>query len=229
MNPVLTALKQGGWGMYPLAAALFVALSVVVERALWFRRTAFDAEELLDFVEERVLARDVDAAVTQCTLIAAPVARVILAGLMRVDHGASAVGAALEQAVLREAPRAERRIAWLATLAQVAGLLGLFGTFSALLFAHSGYHYGTDGCGFSDEGGPTIDPPRRAEMLACDIGEALRCVQFGLLVGAVAVAGYALLRHAARARERELRAAAARVVALADTHRALQEPGVPYR
>lgn len=226
MNPVLLALKQGGWGMYPLGATLFVALSLVVERALWFRRSAFHAEELLDLVEERVSSRDLGAAVTQCTLIAAPVARVVLAGLMQFDRGASVVGSALEQAVLREAPRAERGVAWLATLAQVAGLLGLFGTFSALTSAHSGQR-GGDWC--SGDGGPTIDAPRKAELLACDIGEALRCIQLGLLVAVVAVVGYALLRHAVQCREWELRAAAARVVALADTHRALLEPGVPYR
>ncbi len=225
MNRLLDALKEGGWGMYPLGATLFVALSVVVERALWFRRSAFDAEELLDLIEERVSSRDLGAAVTQCTLIAAPVARVILAGLMQFDRGASMVTAALEQAVAREAPRAERRVAWLATLAQVAGLLGLFGTFSAMMFAHSGYR-GRDRCGGSNL---TLDPARMAELLACDTSSALRCTQLGLLVALVSVTSYALLRYAVRARERELDAAAARIVALADTHRALLEPGVPYR
>ncbi len=216
MNRLLDALKEGGWGMYPLGATLFVALSVVVERALWFRRSAFNAEELLDLVEERVSSRDLGAAVTQCTLIAAPVARVVLAGLMQFDRGVTVVAAALEQAVAREAPRAERGVSWLATLAQVAGLLGLFGTFTTLLSAHSNCF-------------PTGPVRSRAEELAGDISEALRCIQFGLLVAAVAVVGYALLRHAARGRERELHAAAARVVALADTHQALLEPGVPYR
>lgn len=214
-----------GWGMYALGLVLLASLSVAVERALWFRRSAFDAEELLDFVEERVLARDVEAAVTQCTLFTAPVVRVILAGLLRLDRGAPETASALEQAVLREGPRAERGMAWLATLAQVAALLGLFGAITALIYGS----VPSEWCVAATGPGPTIDPARRAEMLACDIGQALRCVQLGLLVAIVTTVGYALLRYAVRARERELRAAAARVVALADTHRALQEPGVPYR
>lgn len=130
--------------------------------------------------------------------------------------------AAVDQAVLKEAPRAEQRVTWLATSAQVAALLGFLGTLSGLVApGHCGGYWG--------EGGPTIDPARKAEMLAGSVSEALRCTQLGLLTALVAGLGYGAFRVAVRARERELDAAAGWAVALADTHRALSEQGAPYR
>lgn len=224
MNAITQALQEGGSGTHPLVFALVAATCIAIERAIWFRQSAFDATELLDFAEERVRARDVGAAVTQCTLFAVPVVRVILAGLMHLDRSAAEIASALEQAMLRETPRAERRVAWLATLAQLAGLLGLLGTITGMLVTPTHSH------GHGGEGGPTIDPARKAELLACSTGEALRCTQLGLLVALVAASAYALFRHAARSREQELHAAAARVIALGDLHRALRDgPASPYR
>jgi biopolymer transport protein ExbB/TolQ len=222
MNAVMQAWKEGGWGMQPLMAVLVLTVCVLVERALWFRRSAFAAEELFDLLDERVWSRDVAGAITQCTLIHRPVVRVLLAGLLHLGKSAAEVKAAVDQAVLKEAPRAEQRVAWLATSAQVAALLGFLGTLSGLIAP--GHHGGYGGAG-----GPTIDPARKAEMLAGSVSEALRCTQLGLLTALVAGVGYAAFRVAVRARERELDAAAGWVVALADTHRALSEQGAPYR
>lgn len=223
MNAVMQAWREGGWGMYPLVPVMVLTMNVIVERAAWFRRSAFDAEELMALVEERVRAHDAAAAVTQCTLIHAPVVRVVLAGLLQLGRGDAEVRSAVAGAVLREAPRADRRVGWLATFAQVGALLGFLGTVTGLTVCYSS----TGGHG--GEGGPTIDPARKAELLAGSISEALNCTQFGLLVALVAGVGYAALTAAARSRQRELDAAAAWVVALADTHRAQWEAPAPYR
>lgn len=221
MNAVMQAWKEGGWGMYPLVPVMVLTVNVIVERAAWFRRSAFDAEELMALVEERVRAHDPAAAVTQCTQIHAPVVRVVLAGLLQLGRGDAEVRSAVAGAVLREAPRADRRVGWLATFAQVGALLGFFGTLTGLVGPPPHWYGG--------EGGPTIDPARRAEWLAGSVSEALHCTQFGLLVALVAGVGYAALTAAARSRQRELDAAAAWVVALADTHRAQWEAPAPYR
>lgn len=223
MNAVLRASQEGGWGMWSPLAVLVVTAHVLVERALWFRRSAYDPEALFAVLEERVRARDVAAAITHCAQIHAPVVRVTLAGLTRLREGRVAVEAAVRQAVLREAPKGEGRIAWLSTCAQVAALTGFLGTLTGFIAPAGGT------AGHGGEGGPTIDPARKAELLAGSTADALRSTQFGLLAGLVAVGGYVLLRAAADGRRRELDAAAAWAVTLADAHRADAETGGPYR
>jgi biopolymer transport protein ExbB len=221
MNAMMLAWEEGGRGMQPLVAVLVLTVYVIVERALWFRRSAFDAEELFDLLKERVRSRDLTGAIRQCTQIRTPVVRVVLAGLLHLGKSAAQVKVAVDLAVLKEAPHAERRVAWLATFAQVAALLGLLGTLTGL-GAPSLHGYGA-------EEGPTIDPARKAELLVGSLSEALRCTQLGLLTALIASVGYAAFRAAVRAREWELDAAAGWVVALAYTHRALSEEGTPYR
>jgi biopolymer transport protein ExbB/TolQ len=221
MNAMMLAWKEGGWWMQPLGAVLVLTVYVIVERALWFQRSAFDAEEPFELLKERGRSRDLAGAITQCTLIRTPVMRVVLAGLMHLGKSSAQVKMAVDLAVLKEAPQAERRVAWLATFAQVAALLGFLGTSTGLVVPSS------HGCRYV--GGPTIDPAGKAEFLAGSISEALRCTQFGLLTTLIASVGYAALRAAVRAREREFDAAAGWVVALAYTHRALSEEGTPYR
>jgi len=121
MNAMMLAWEEGGRGMQPLVAVLVLTVYVIVERALWFRRSAFDAEELFDLLKERVRSRDLTGAIRQCTQIRTPVVRVVLAGLLHLGKSAAQVKVAVDLAVLKEAPHAERRVAWLATFAQVAG------------------------------------------------------------------------------------------------------------
>lgn len=221
MNAMMQAWEEGGWGMQPLGAVLVLTVFVIVERALWFQRSAFDAEELFELLKERVRSRDLAGAITRCTLIRTPVVRVVLAGLLHLGKSSARLKMAVDLAVLKEAPQAERRVAWLATFAQVAALLGFLGTLTGLVAPSS------HGCRY--EGGPIIDPARKAEFMAGSISEALRCTQLGLLTALIASVAYAAFRAAVRARERELDAAAGWVIALAYTHRALSEEGTPYR
>ena len=73
MNAMMLAWKEGGWWMQPLGAVLVLTVYVIVERALWFQRSAFDAEEPFELLKERVRSRDLAGAITQCTLIRTPV------------------------------------------------------------------------------------------------------------------------------------------------------------
>jgi hypothetical protein len=70
---MMLAWKEGGWWMQPLGAVLVLTVYVIVERALWFQRSAFDAEEPFELLKERGRSRDLAGAITQCTLIRTPV------------------------------------------------------------------------------------------------------------------------------------------------------------
>lgn len=207
------AWVEGGWGMWPPLVVLAIAAVTFAERALWFRRSDFDVETLFALLDERLRARDIAGAVTLCTRGRVSVMRVALAGLATFREGRDAVGAAVELAVLREAPRGERRLHWLSICGPVAALTGLLGTLTGAFICS----FGLGGSGI--EGGPSIDPARLAERHAGGVSEALHCTQFGLMAALVSLGGYAWLRAAADQRRAALDAVAARMLFLADTYR----------
>ncbi len=231
LEAVGTAWVEGGWGMRPVLVVFVIAVGIIIERALWFRRSGFDAEALFGVLEERVRARDVGAAISRGARVDAPVMRVALAGLTHLRQGRSAVEAAVRLAARREAPRGEKRIAWLPVCAWAGALLGFLGTFTdgfAVFGINGSYVCWMVPIGCHSASMPT-DPTAFIGLTSGFACEAMRCAQFGLLVALVAWGGHALLSAEANARRRELDAAAAWVVALADTLRAEAEVGGAYR
>jgi len=76
-------------------------------------------------------------------------------------------------------------MAFLALLSNLAMLCGLLGTITGLIAA-----FGAVG---GHGGGPSIDPGKKAELLAAGISEAMNCTAFGLIVAILGLVAYALL------------------------------------
>jgi len=91
----------------------------------------------------------------------------------------------MDEAALRELPKIEHRTSYLALLSNLAMLSGLLGTITGLIAA-----FGAVGGG---HGGPSIDPGKKAELLAAGISEAMNCTAFGLIVAILGLIGFALL------------------------------------
>ena len=121
-------LKHGGPMMWVIMAASAVALTVFVERLLFYHRAQINATEFLNGVRN-VLRRDnVVEALAICDATPGPVSRIVRVAIINRDKERDYLRQLLEDAGFLEVPRLEEKLNLLATIAQIAPLMGLLGT-----------------------------------------------------------------------------------------------------
>lgn len=177
--------KEGGWGMWPIVFWAVFVIAIVVERSMYLYKAGINKDAFLSNIQKCIYAGDVGRAIKLCSSANAPLARIVKAGLMKVNRPDEEVQAAMDEAALRELPKIEHRTPYLALLSNLAMLSGLLGTITGLIAA-----FGAVG---GHGGGPSIDPGKKAELLAAGISEAMNCTAFGLVVAILGLIGFALL------------------------------------
>ena len=180
MHNLWEALQEGGWGMYPILFWSIMEIGIIVERSLYLFGSSINKDMFLATMQKCILAGDVGRAIKMCSAAQAPLARIVKAGLMKVNRPDAEVQAAMDESALRELPKLEARTGYLALLANLAMLAGLLGTVSGLISAFGAV--------------ANADASSKATMLAKGISEAMNCTAFGLLAAIVALIGFALLQ-----------------------------------
>jgi biopolymer transport protein ExbB len=124
----IDVIIKGGPVMAPLLACSIIALTVVIERFLFWRRIGArkPIEELLQLVERHELAKALEAS----RVADSPVARVLSAGLA---HRNPSLSKAMEVAAQGEIPLLKKRLTILDTIITLAPLLGLLGTVTGMI------------------------------------------------------------------------------------------------
>jgi len=132
-NIVVQYFIKGGWIMWPILVTSIVAISVIVERAIWWtlERRRLEADKL-DQVYGALENGDRSSASTYARNSHDPRLRVIWHGL---NHHHSSLQGALQVAAGIELKRAGRFIVVLDTIVTLAPLLGLLGTVTGLMKA----------------------------------------------------------------------------------------------
>ena len=114
---------------------LVCAIAVIAERAVFLWGASINKDVFLATMQKCILAGDVAKAVKMCSAANAPLARIVQAGLVKVNRPDEEVQAAMDEAALREMPRINKRTGYLALFANVSMLTGLFGTIVGLIKA----------------------------------------------------------------------------------------------
>src|SRR6201999_1136729 len=122
-------------GMYPILFFQVLAIGVIVERAIYLYKASINREVFLATMQKCILAGDIGRAIKLCSAANAPLARIVKAGLMKVNRPDAEVQAAMDEAALRALPKIEHRTGYLALLVNLALLSGLLGTVSGLIVA----------------------------------------------------------------------------------------------
>jgi biopolymer transport protein ExbB/TolQ len=177
--------KEGGWGMWPIVLWLVFIVAIIIERAMYLFKASINKDAFLANIQKCIYAGDVGRAIKLCSSANAPLARIVKAGLMKVNRPDEEVQAAMDESALREMPKIEHRTPYLGLLSNLAMLSGLLGTVTGLIGA-----FGAVG---GRGGGPAIDPGKKAELLAAGISEAMNCTAFGLGVAILGLIGFAVL------------------------------------
>src|SRR5687767_1930219 len=171
--------QAGGWAMWIILFWLICSIAVIAERAVKLYGSSINKDVFLATMQKCILAGDIGRAIKLCSAANAPLARIVKAGLMKVNRPDAEVQAAMDEAALRELPKIEHRTPYLALLANLAMLSGLLGTVVGLIIAFGAV--------------ANADAASKATMLAKGISEAMNCTAFGLIAALVALIGFALL------------------------------------
>src|SRR5215467_6764643 len=199
--------QEGGWAMWLILFWLVCSIAVIAERAVYLWGASINKEVFLATMQKCILAGDVAKAVKMCSAANAPLARIVQAGLVKVNRPDEEVQAAMDEAALRELPKISARTSYLALLANLAMLSGLLGTVTGLIKS------------FGAVSGASVDPSQKARVLAQGISEAMNCTAFGLGVAIVGLIGYAVLNGKTQQLEDDNNEASVQVLNLVVTNR----------
>lgn len=162
------------------AAVAAFGFAIIIERFITLTKYTVAERPFMDQLEKLVKENQIDRARKLCQ--AAPnavLARVMLAGLDRANHGEAEVSAAMEERVLEITPLVSKRTPSLFPLANIATMIGLIGTILGLIktFAAIG----------------NAAPEMKAQMLSIGISEAMYNTAFGLVIAVLLITGQLFL------------------------------------
>jgi len=194
--------KEGGWPMWIILLWSVFVIAIVVERALYLWGGSINKDVFISTMQKCILAGDVQKAVKMCSAANSPLARIVQAGLIKVNRPDEEVQAALDEAALREMPKISQRTAYLGLLSNLAMLTGLFGTVLGLIKS------------FGAVSKPGVDQAQKATILAEGISEAMNCTAFGLIVAITGLLGFAVLNGKTQGIEDDINEATVQVMNL---------------
>jgi biopolymer transport protein ExbB len=123
---VIHIFKSGGPVMYPLLACSILALTVIVDRFIfWIATDMRRKQPLLEEVIDLCRAGDWEAVRKKVTGSRDYIIRVLISGIL---HREFSMAKAMEAAAVDELKRMRRHLGVLDTMITVAPLLGIFGT-----------------------------------------------------------------------------------------------------
>ena len=199
--------QAGGWAMWIILFWLICSIAVIAERAVYLFGSSINKDVFLATMQKCILAGDIAKAVKMCSAANTPLARIVHAGLVKVNRPDEEVQAAMDESALREMPRISKRTGFLALFANLAMLSGLFGTIVGLIKA------------FGAVGGESVDPSQKARILAEGISEAMNCTAFGLIAAITALVGFAVLNGKTQTLEDDINEASVQVLNLVVANR----------
>lgn len=174
-------IRRGGPVMIPLLLIALVALGIVIERTVFFRRNHLNSDRLMAQLLPRLEGEEgVDpvAVAAQLKINKGPLPRLLRGLLAELRATREEAYTVLQELMLHELPVFERRLSTLKVLGAVAPLLGLLGTVSGMISLFDVITlYGTK------------DP----RLMAGGISEALITTQTGLIIAVPVILAHRLL------------------------------------
>lgn len=174
--------------MWIILAVQVVSVAIIVERSIaLFMNRKPNQKTLTRLLNDDIQAGNLESALKRAKQLglAHPLGVVASAGLQAaIDLGGKEeIQLKMDEVLLEENTRVEKRIGFLAMFANVATLMGLLGTITGLIQAFAGIS--------------TVDAATKAQILSQGISLAMNTTAYGLLVAVPALIMYAVLQNRA--------------------------------
>lgn len=174
--------------MWAILAAQIVSVAIIAERvfALYMNRKT-NQKDLSRVLSEDIRSGNLEKALRRSMQMGQkePVAVVAAAGIQAaIDMGGKEeIQIKMDEVLLEEQSRVEKRIGFLAMFANVATLIGLLGTITGLIHSFAGIS--------------NANPAEKAAILSKGISLAMNTTAYGLIVAVPALIMYAVLQNRA--------------------------------
>lgn len=174
--------------MWAILAAQIVSVAIIAERvmALFVSRKT-NQKELAKTLAEEIREGNLEKALRKSLQMSAkePLGVVASAGIQAALDlgGKEEIQLKMDEVLLEENSRVEKRIGFLAMFANVATLIGLLGTITGLIHSFAGI--------------ANANPTEKATILSQGISLAMNTTAYGLLVAVPALIMYAVLQNRA--------------------------------
>lgn len=177
-NFIAKSFCQGGHVMIVIAMIGILVAFLIINRLMALQRLTVDKANITENLFTMILRGDIRQAIAFCDSRPTPLTNTLKAGLVQVMNRRpdEEVQVAMDASVLRETPRLEGWVSFLAVFGNVGVLVGLMGTIIGLIVSFGGV--------------AEADAATKAARLSQGISEALNCTAFGLIVAIVAVVAY---------------------------------------
>ena len=127
---------DGDWKFMSLVLiTLILGLAFCIERILTLNLATTNTDKLLERIDERLAANDVDGAMEVCKCTAGPTASVLYEGLRRSGEGPEAVEKAIVSYGSVQMGLLERGLVWISLFIAIAPMLGFMGTVIGMIEA----------------------------------------------------------------------------------------------
>lgn len=174
---LLGIAAKGGFLMIVLLIISIIAIAIIIERLIKFRKSSINKKAFIDEVNSYIAENQMERAVQFCEEKEhSPLAKMIALAIEHFEAGISKRKEILDAALKKEVHQLEKRLGALATFAAVAPLIGFLGTVTGMVkvFMKLG------------ETGGGVD----ISLLANGIWEALVTTIGGLTVGIISILFY---------------------------------------
>lgn len=185
--------------MWAILAAQIVSVAIIAERSIaLFVNRKVNQKDLSKTIAEDIKSGNLDKALRRSLQMGMkePLGVVASAGIQAaIDMGGKEeIQLKMDEILLEENTRVEKRIGFLAMFANVATLVGLLGTITGLIHSFAGI--------------ANANPVEKAAILSNGISLAMNTTAYGLIVAVPALIMYAVLQNRASRLNEDLNKAA---------------------
>lgn len=199
------AFSEGGVWMVLIMAAQIASIAIIIERvyALFVSRQ-INQKQIAQAFEADIRKGQLDRVITRAQAMgkSTPIAVVAQAGAQAaLDHGGKEeIQLKMDEVLMEETSRLEKRTGFLAMLGNIGTLLGLLGTIVGLIRAFTSVS--------------AANPVEKAALLSQGVAEAMYATAYGLITALPALIMYAVLMNRSNQLGEDLQKAAMKLYIL---------------
>ncbi|MCB9027070.1 MAG: MotA/TolQ/ExbB proton channel family protein [Bdellovibrionaceae bacterium] len=202
VDAISQAFSAGGIWMWAILMAQIASIAIIIERVihLYLFRSPVQRKIVQRFEKDIKSGNLKNALSAHSKTGRNPIFNVVKAGAQAADSlgGREEVQAKMDEVLVHEAEKLDKRTGYLPMLGNVGTLLGLLGTIVGLIQAFSSVATNTN-------------PVEKAAVLTQGISMAMNTTAYGLIMAIPALVAYAILQSRTRALNEDLKQAAQRV------------------
>ncbi len=130
---LIDVMNKGGLLMWPILICSIIAMSVFVERLVYYRRVHFDVTKFLSGLLPLLRKKSYAEALQRCDESYGPVAKVSQAAILKRDLPPGELRNVVKEIAQIQVPEIEARLSVVMSMGYIAPLLGLLGTVSGMI------------------------------------------------------------------------------------------------